>query len=890
MKTRLIIIFILIYSLSLMAQIPIDFQPPFQFGKYVHYNKIITNITQVEPTVTYGDDLDYRSNEAQDDYSHYASVDLYIKYGKCNHKLTKPFVFVEGVSFDKQSVRSSFYSFKDYWDENINSDPEKPNTQLLTDVLNNFKNVNWGENPGVGYSTFNWATLVTGIDVEGLSDGEPLQVQKSPELLQKLYDSNYDVVFVDFKSGQNYMENNGFALSKALKLIKDSLDNNESPEKLVVCGACMGGLVSRFAIRDLELNGADKYKTCVGKFISFDAPQMGANINLGMQYLLQNFSRLQILPGSNTIDQINEIVGKYSKLTCPSASQLVLYSCLPDPIDWYWPMKWTTASQSMERLLFNLHPNVSTWPTNCRNISIINGSRNGNKQNYGSVDACERLFDGDGLVSLDIKSLPNYNDGYCKIYDFELPTVVCQPAWDIMAQAVSNNSVRVKESRGVDIVAGSYRTDLAALSVVNHWISSVIAGVVAPCNLISYFTPSTGSAPNYCFIPALSAAGVKNFDGLVENSHIALPQIFQGSAKFEDPNHNVSNFDVVYAPATNQTHVEITDENIRWVMYELLDIEDEHLKFQNEYIEAKTHKAEKTIRAGSNVGKYTDASFETNQIEGIILQPANLPAPTFLSIGTSVSIFVAEGQDEGEMYDAFSQQNLPFKSYAVSFIGLNSEFILGEAEIQSSSPYCYISKTLGSSQFDGIGNEFINNIFYFNFATPFCDYCGPAIVRGNGSITKFFAGESISLEPGFYTEDNAHFEASIINFESDCIPIDNSGGRFSNTATNTIQNSNENTITLKKTILRKNSKNENVRRLDLLEIFPNPAQNNFTIGASESICQFSIYDISGKLVLKQENVGLNKTEVSVENMQAGIYFVKIITPNQNETKKLMIAK
>jgi hypothetical protein len=336
--------------------------------------------------------------------------------------------------------------------------------------------------------------------------------------------------------------------------------------------------------------------------------------------------------------------------------------------------------------------------------------------------------------------------------------------------------------------------------------------------------------------------------------------------------------------------VEITDENIRWVMYELLDIENEHLKFQNEYIDARIHKAEKTIRAGSNVGKYTDASFETNQIEGIILQPANLPAPTFLSIGTSVSIFVAEGQDEGEMYDAFSQQNLPFKSYAVSFIGLNSEFILGEAEIQSSSPYCYISKTLGSSQFDGIGNEFINNIFYFNFATPFCDYCGPAIVRGNGSITKFFAGESISLEPGFYTEDNAHFEASIINFESDCIPIDNSGGRFSNTATNTIQNSNENTITLKKTILRKNSKNENVRRLDLLEIFPNPAQNNFTIGASESICQFSIYDISGKLVLKQENVGLNKTEVSVENMQAGIYFVKIITPNQNETKKLMIAK
>jgi hypothetical protein len=53
------------------------------------------------------------------------------------------------------------------------------------------------------------------VDAEGVEDGEPLQVQKSPELLQKLYENSYDIVFVDFESGQQYMENNGFALSKA---------------------------------------------------------------------------------------------------------------------------------------------------------------------------------------------------------------------------------------------------------------------------------------------------------------------------------------------------------------------------------------------------------------------------------------------------------------------------------------------------------------------------------------------------------------------------------------------------------------------------------------------------------------------------------------------------
>lgn len=96
---------------------------------------------------------------------------------------------------------------------------------------------------------------------------------------------------------------------------------------------------------------------------------------------------------------------------------------------------------------------------------------------------------------------------------------------------------------------------------------------------------------------------------------------------------------------------------------------------------------------------------------------------------------------------------------------------------------------------------------------------------------------------------------------------------------------------LENDLLDKESKSNIAEIIEyLIEIFPNPAQNNFTIGASENISQFSIYDLSGKLILKQENVGLNKTEVSANNLQAGIYFVNIVTKNQNETKKLMIAK
>jgi hypothetical protein len=278
MKTYsyILILFLYISVTSNSQSIPEAFQPPFVFGKYVHYDTHIP--VNADNHITYPN-FGFRTTTEQNSYDENAQINLFIKYGLDEsgierNSLKKPFVFVEGVSFEKP-VKQNSYSLTEYLNM-YNGDSQVSNKQDLINARDSVSSDDWNENATVGYSTFNWATLVTGIDAEGLDDGEPLQVQKSPELLQKLYENGFDIVFVDFQSGQNYIENNGYALSKVLKDIKDSLDNNSSSEKLMVCGASMGGLVSRFAIRDLELNGADKYKTCVGKFISFDAPQMGA--------------------------------------------------------------------------------------------------------------------------------------------------------------------------------------------------------------------------------------------------------------------------------------------------------------------------------------------------------------------------------------------------------------------------------------------------------------------------------------------------------------------------------------------------------------------------------------------------------------------------------------
>jgi hypothetical protein len=192
MKNLIILSAIQLTSIMLNAQTPQEFKPPFQYGKYVHFDKDIRDVSTSHPYVTYADKFNYRDN--QNSYSNYAKVNYYIKYGRNNctnehNKLVKPFVFVEGISFDKENIRQGAYTLIDYFQDNINTNPDKPNTQVITNALNNFNAVTWGNhvNPTVGYSTFNWATLVTGIETIGINKTNLFHILQALEFPQKTW-------------------------------------------------------------------------------------------------------------------------------------------------------------------------------------------------------------------------------------------------------------------------------------------------------------------------------------------------------------------------------------------------------------------------------------------------------------------------------------------------------------------------------------------------------------------------------------------------------------------------------------------------------------------------------------------------------------------------------
>ncbi|MBP6455557.1 MAG: T9SS type A sorting domain-containing protein [Chitinophagaceae bacterium] len=71
----------------------------------------------------------------------------------------------------------------------------------------------------------------------------------------------------------------------------------------------------------------------------------------------------------------------------------------------------------------------------------------------------------------------------------------------------------------------------------------------------------------------------------------------------------------------------------------------------------------------------------------------------------------------------------------------------------------------------------------------------------------------------------------------------------------------------------------------LFNIFPNPTNNVIVIDINEPFADFSIFDLSGKLILK--NQIYNKEEINLLSLVKGIYIVKIQTSKYSNTLKLI---
>lgn len=101
--------------------------------------------------------------------------------------------------------------------------------------------------------------------------------------------NNYDVYYLDLESATLKIEANATLLEEALSKIEDDKANCSSSEDNIIMGSSMGGLITRYCLRDMELRGVSHHTHTM---ICQDTPNLGANIPLSILYGVHALNKL----------------------------------------------------------------------------------------------------------------------------------------------------------------------------------------------------------------------------------------------------------------------------------------------------------------------------------------------------------------------------------------------------------------------------------------------------------------------------------------------------------------------------------------------------------------------------------------------------------------------
>lgn len=201
------------------------------------------------------------------------------------------------------------------------------------------------------------------------------ELAELPLLFDSLSRLGYDLVYLDFLNARDTIERNMLTVVRTLEWVNAQLVLSGSTEKLVVAGASMGGLLARYALRIMELEGCC-HNTRL--YISFDAPHQGANIPLGMQKFVEvaadasrNWKSV-----SWPLSWIAAFRGLEINLHDPDTEE-AWSDVLNSPAARAMLIQHVDASAATEHALFYGILDSLGLPQYCRNIALINGSEIG---------------------------------------------------------------------------------------------------------------------------------------------------------------------------------------------------------------------------------------------------------------------------------------------------------------------------------------------------------------------------------------------------------------------------------------------------------------------------------------------------------------------------------
>ena len=458
----------------------------------------------------------------------YANV--YLKYGAGHYgQLVKPLIFVEGIDFGYHSDFSGL--------------PCSPYTHTI-------------RNGDVGWCEF-WG--------ENLDYPE---FKHSPQLLNSLLAQGYDIMFVDFLDGADFIQRNAMVLVSLLNTIQTrQATGGYYHEPSVVIGASMGGQVAKYALDYMEQNGM---KHCTRTYASFDSPQQGANIPLSLQQWLNFFAKKGDIP----IIQSTPLENVQSKLDRPATRQLLV-------------RHYDVNNDSQYRTPFQTMMNNLGYPKRLRKVAISCGSKTGVKQlNFADgqkmlatnwaplLCGATPFIQGDcwstGNSQLFLGRTPKATGIACLSF-IASNSILCPPCGTLLCFACANinsnfgheNIIQSTTLPLWDNAPGGYRK--TAVELATEYNDALPNGFGSATSF-----PGAQDAKE-CFIPTISALDLNT-----GNLTIAVTTYLPND---NFPLPNLYPFDAYYASNDNIGHVELENmaqapySNLDWSLKEILNSE-----------------------------------------------------------------------------------------------------------------------------------------------------------------------------------------------------------------------------------------------------------------------------------------------------------------------------
>ncbi len=484
----------------------------------------------------------------------------YIRYAPGHDQLVKPIIFVDGLD---------------------------PSDHKIVDPAQGS-----GESAVIRYGSNGWDVITMGgkealIDEAG---GDYSEFEYYPTAFDDFQDEGYDIVFLDFERGADYIQKNGRLLIELLTQINDR--KVPDPETgiqhgNIVIGASMGGQVARWALATMEEEGVSH---CTQTYLSFDSPHKGAHISLGLQaaawfyYKTGTDETLWKVLNSPAPHQLlfDHFGAAYAdgKITTEAWAYEAIH--FPPDVDIDYGCLRASYVAEMEAL---------GYPQYCRNIAISCGSEIGVDQGYNAGDKLYEasLFINEGVTlpwgnvfqfgiwglnggnsSMNITHATpscgtpvksNFTQRTIFGSAFPRSTITCNEPFASTKSPYKYHGVKVMIPSDTEFPSytnapGCFRSDLFALKkdmieLLTEKKENLDADIHAEI---------VNDRHQICFMPTMTALDI-NWEMTTEN-------MWKNIEEADIIANNLTPFEAYYAPNENLKHVELDEPMASWVQNE----------------------------------------------------------------------------------------------------------------------------------------------------------------------------------------------------------------------------------------------------------------------------------------------------------------------------------